>query len=216
MTTAIADINRSLHDHSPGAVAVPNIARLRRFVIDLAGLFEDVCDDAALIAAGAPLLTALVLTDDWLPPAYAAPDPARYRQYLLHCDSAERFSVVSFVWGPSQATPIHDHGVWGLVGVLRGAELVQGYARDPEGALCPVGDPHRLDRGAVDRLDPARGDIHRVANAFDDRVSISIHVYGANIGAVERATYDGAGRPKRFISGYANSELPNLWDRSAP
>ncbi len=65
----------------------------------------------------------MIRHDDWLPAAYAAPDPARYRQYLLHCDSAERFSIVSFVWGPGQLTPIHDHTVWGLVGVLRGAEI---------------------------------------------------------------------------------------------
>jgi predicted metal-dependent enzyme (double-stranded beta helix superfamily) len=50
-----------------------------------------------------------------------------------------------------------------------------------------------------------------VANAFQDRVSISIHVYGGNIGAVERAIYDGEGRAKPFVSGYANERLPNFW-----
>jgi hypothetical protein len=33
-------------------------------------------------------------------------------------------------------------------------------------------------------LSPKEGDIHQIRNAFDDRVSISIHVYGPNIGAV--------------------------------
>ena len=47
------------------------------------------------------------------------------------------------------------------------------------------------------------GDIHRVANAFGDRASISIHVYGADIGAVSRHTYDEAGRPRTFISSYS-------------
>ena len=42
-------------------------------------------------------------------------------QYLLYCDPEERFSVVSFVWGPGQSTPTHDPSVWGLIGVLRGA-----------------------------------------------------------------------------------------------
>jgi predicted metal-dependent enzyme (double-stranded beta helix superfamily) len=127
----------------------------------------------------------------------------RYRQYLLHRDPAERFSVVSFVWGPGQATPIHDHRVWGLVGVLRGAEIDQRYARAANGSLAPAGAPTRLDAGAVTALSPATGDIHRVTNAYDDRVSISIHVYGADIGRVERATYDEAGTSKPFISGYA-------------
>jgi predicted metal-dependent enzyme (double-stranded beta helix superfamily) len=67
----------------------------------------------------------------------------------------------------------------------------------------------------VSRLSPTIGDVHRVSNAERDRPSVSIHVYGANIGAVERATYDALGTPKRFISGYANRSTPNLWDRSS-
>jgi predicted metal-dependent enzyme (double-stranded beta helix superfamily) len=36
-------------------------------------------------------------------------------------------------------------------------------------------------------------------------VSISIHVYGANIGTVRRSVYAEDGTRKPFISGYANS-----------
>jgi predicted metal-dependent enzyme (double-stranded beta helix superfamily) len=185
--------------------------RLRRFVVDFAAVRED---SVGAFHARAALLEDLVSDDDWLPQEYAEPDPLRYRQYLLHCDSAERFSVVSFVWGPGQVTPIHDHRVWGMVGVLRGAERVQSYAYAADGRLAPSGPSLRLEPGDVDIFGPACGDIHRVANAYDDRVSISIHIYGANIGAVERATYDEGGRAKRFISGYSNTALPNLWDRS--
>jgi predicted metal-dependent enzyme (double-stranded beta helix superfamily) len=71
-----------------------------------------------------------------------------------------------------------------------------------------------LSAGQVEAVSPSVGDIHRVANAQADAVSISIHVYGANIGAVERATYGVDGTAKRFVSGYANATLPNLWDRS--
>ncbi len=58
------------------------------------------------------------------------------------------------------------------------------------------------------------GDIHRVSNALADRVSISIHVYGGNIGAVKRAVYTPEGQQKPFISGYSNRHLPNIWDSS--
>lgn len=193
---------------SPVADSDPDLGRLRDFVRAFAAALGEP------IEARARLLRDLVARDDWLPDEYAEPDPARYRQYLLHCDSAERFSVVSFVWGPGQRTPIHDHRVWGLVGVLRGAEIVQPYRREADGSLLPASAPLRLEAGAVDVFGPAIGDIHSVANAHADRVSVSIHVYGANIGAVERATYDEAGREKRFVSGYANRVLPNLWDRS--
>jgi len=189
------------------------IARLRAFVSEFGALLDRHAEEAAILTEGGRLLADLVATDDWLPAAYAVPDPAHYRQYLLHCDSRERFSVVSFVWGPGQATPIHDHRVWGLVGMLRGAELAERFERAADGGLHGVGED-RLEVGDVDPVSPRVGDIHRVTNAFADRVSISIHVYGANIGAVERATYDLAGTPKRFISGYANETLPNIWDRS--
>jgi predicted metal-dependent enzyme (double-stranded beta helix superfamily) len=207
-----------------------NIARLRRFVAGIAQLVESTVDEPEILARGGALLADLVTHDDWLPDEYAVPDPARYRQYLLHCDSRERFSIVSFVWGPGQSTPIHDHRVWGLVGVLRGAELNQGFrpAGQPAGdriaaagagpgggaSLAPAGELQRLEVGAVSAVSPRVGDLHRVANAHDDRVSISIHVYGGNIGAVARATYDVAGRARLFISGYSNRALPNLWDRA--
>ncbi|MGI4880605.1 MAG: cysteine dioxygenase [Janthinobacterium lividum] len=188
-------------------------ARLRRFVGDFGALLDRHDDEAGILAAGTILLAGLVASDDWLPDACAVADPARYQQYLLHCDSRERFSVVSFVWGPGQATPIHDHRVWGLVGMLRGAEISERFERSPDGWLRRRGDD-RLEPGQVDAVSPRLGDIHRVSNAHDNRVSISIHVYGANIGAVERATYDAAGTSRRFISGYANTTLPNIWDRS--
>ena len=55
------------------------------------------------------LLSGLVAYNDWWPEAFATADPNRYRQYLLYCDPLERFSLVSFVWGPGQKTPVHDH-----------------------------------------------------------------------------------------------------------
>lgn len=182
-------------------------ARLGRFVdfvADFGELLEETRLETEILARGGRLLGELVRHDDWLPNAHAAPSPDRYRQYLLHRDPLGRFSVVSFVWGPGQATPVHNHTVWGLVGVLRGAELAEQFLFDAEGALRSTGPAQRLEVGAVDTVSPRIGDIHRVANAHDDRVSISIHVYGADIGKVERATYDRDGQPRPFISGYAD------------
>ncbi|AWK89103.1 cysteine dioxygenase [Azospirillum thermophilum] len=198
--------------------SIPNLPRLRGFIADFTRLVERVGDDeAALLDAGRLLLADLIAADDWLPEAYARPDPVHYRQYLLHCDPYERFSVVSFVWGPGQRTPIHDHTVWGLVGILRGAELSQRYDLPREGGP-PVAFPSEiLEAGSVEAVSPRIGDVHAIANALPDRPSISIHVYGGNIGAIRRSVFDPlTGRRKPFISGYANSALPNLWDRSQP
>lgn len=192
----------------------PDIAPLRGFVVSFAELLASAWDEQAILESGAALLERLVSRDDWLPLAYAKPSAERYQQYLLHCDSRERFSVVSFVWGPGQTTPVHDHRIWGLVGVLRGAERVESFTRDEHGHLYPRGDAKIMTPGSVDVFGPRLGDIHRVSNALNDQVSVSIHVYGTNIGAVERATYAEGGTEKPFISGYANTSLPNLWDRS--
>ncbi|CAO3432212.1 Cysteine dioxygenase (EC 1.13.11.20) [Azospirillum doebereinerae] len=99
-----------------------NLSRLRGFIGDFTRLVEGQGgDEPTLLAAGRVLLGGLIAQDDWLPDACAQPDPVHYRQYLLHGDPFERFSVVSFVWGPGQRTPIQDHTIRGLVGVLRGA-----------------------------------------------------------------------------------------------
>ena len=198
----------------PRSASQPNAPALRDFVTAFAELLDHAVHEHEILASGSALLARLIADDDWLPDAYAAPDPDRYRQYLLHCDSRERFSVVSFVWGPGQSTPVHDHRVWGLVGVLRGVEQVQRYVKRDDGTIVADGGPVLLKAGKVDAVSPSIGDIHRVSNGRDDGVSVSIHVYGGNIGAVERATYAADGSPRRFISGYANQTLPNIWDRS--
>jgi len=192
------------------------IAPLRDFVVRTTALLErHAGDETALLAALRPELSTLVTTAGWLPEAFTRPHPQYYQQYLLHADPLERWSMVSFVWGPGQQTPIHDHRVWGLVGVLQGAELGTSFQRDASGRLVASGE-ERLDPGEVVAVSPTVGDIHRVANAFADRVSISIHVYGGNIGAVRRAVYDAeTGVEKPFVSGYSNLVVPNLWDRSA-
>ena len=162
-------------------------------------------DEARVLHAGSALLRELVANDDWLPPQYAQPDAQHYRQYLLHVDVAERFSIVSFVWGPGQSTPVHDHTVWGLIGMLRGAERSERFVPDESGAAMRNLGETVLRPGDVEMLSPAAGDIHRVANLYDDRVSISIHVYGGDIGKIRRHVYDSAtGAMREFVSGYAN------------
>ncbi|MFT4063974.1 cysteine dioxygenase [Paraburkholderia sp.] len=190
------------------------IHTLRRFVGEIAALVDSGMAEADLLERGAHALRELIRVDDWLPDIYAQPSAERYQQFLLYADARQRFSVVSFVWGPGQQTPIHDHTVWGLIGVLRGAELAAPYARNDDGTLRRTGPEVRLEAGDVEAVSPVIGDIHRVRNAYDDRTSISIHVYGANIGAVRRSTYAPDGLPKPFISGYSNQTLPNLWDLS--
>lgn len=149
------------------------------------------------------LLAELIREDDWLPPSCAVPHPQYYQQYCLHRDPQSRFSVVSFVWGPGQATPVHDHTIWGVIGMLRGQEHSQRYVIGSDGIPSPEGPLEILSPGDTSIVSAHHGDIHQVMNAHLDQVSISIHVYGGDIGSTKRHVFPLEGGPaKEFISGY--------------
>ena len=95
--------------------------RFVKFIEKLQGLVNTSASESHILETGKLFLRELIDVDDWLPDEYALAHPQQYTQYLLHLDPEERFSVVSFVWGPGQGTPIHNHTVWGILGVLRGA-----------------------------------------------------------------------------------------------
>ncbi|HVX46414.1 MAG TPA: cysteine dioxygenase family protein [Mycobacteriales bacterium] len=120
-------------------------------------------------------------------------DPQRYAQHVLHVEPDGCFSIVALVWRPGQATPVHDHVAWCVVGVLDGVEEETRY-RLVDSASGPC-----LARGAMD-YNPAGtvcgiappGDIHSVRNA-GSQVAVSLHIYGADIhrlGSSVRRNYD--------------------------
>ncbi len=152
------------------------------------------------------IMNDLVSQDDWLDDDFARPDPEYYRQYLLYADPLDRFSLVSFVWAGGQQTPVHDHKVWGVIGMLRGSEMERHYAFNEHGILEETGQVLTLKPGQIACVSPALGDIHQVSNAFADKTSISIHLYGGNIGKIQRYVfYPGTSEKKWFVSGYSSN-----------
>lgn len=89
--------------------------------------------------------------------------------------------------------------------MLRGVECDEPFVQDTTGHLRSLGGT-TLDPGDVTAVSPRIGDLHRVANTGAED-AVSIHVYGDDIGRIERHTFDlltGEARP--FVSGY--SALP--------
>ena len=96
---------------------------------------------------------------------------------------------------------------------MRGQERVTDLVLSGAGEPPTRENEHLCVRGDVDRVSPTIGDIHQVANADPDDPSISIHVYGANIGRVARHVYDpDTGERNAFVSGYSNATIPNIWN----
>lgn len=198
----------------PSNTETDSIRPLREFVAGMTTLVAQDLPEATLLPQVRALMARLIADDRWLPEAFAQAGQGSYAQHLLHCDPLERFSVVSFAWGPGQRTPVHNHTVWGVVGVLRGQETCEEYEPTPAGVRA-TGLTHALKTGAIEAVSPTVGDWHRVGNALADQTSISIHVYGGNIGAIHRSLLDADGREQPFVSGYSSAVVPNLWDRSA-
>jgi 3-mercaptopropionate dioxygenase len=186
-----------------------NTPRFLEFLDAMDAIVSRAPPEPVLLAESEPALKALIAHDDWLPPEFARPDVEKYQSYALYIDPQSRYSVISFVWGPGQGTPAHNHTVWGLVGVLRGAERCEEFPA-PQAAVGQAmvkAHEHTLPRGEVDRVSPTIGDWHRVSNALSDASSVSIHVYGADIGRVQRSFWNAASRNVMpMVSGYSNDQ----------
>ena len=168
---------------------------------DLAGLVADL-DHAVRTTRGNESET-VAAVEDALRPALSAPDlllpeqrvgdAAAYRSHLLHVAPDGSFSMVALVWLPGQATAIHDHLAWCVVGVHEGAEHEVRYRLRADGRLVETGTAVAHPGDVAGLLPP--GDIHRVHN-IGETTAISLHVYGADLhragGSSIRRTYDAA------------------------
>jgi len=162
---------------------------LRHLVHDLDAAVRSSAPGAQTVAAVEAALQPHLGRDDLLAPDQRVGDPDHYRQHLLHVADDGSFSVVALVWLPGQATPVHDHLSWCVVGVHEGAEYETRYRLVGDRlvtagtAVAHVGDVAGL-------LPP--GDIHKVENAGNG-LAVSLHVYGADLcttGSSIRRRYD--------------------------
>jgi predicted metal-dependent enzyme (double-stranded beta helix superfamily) len=154
-----------------------------------------------------PRFAQLLADPEWLPPRYQAAAPESgmgggIGQWLLCRAGDGSLSLFSLVVPPGAQTPVHDHLAWGLVGLYRGTQDEEIYARR-DGTLELV-ERRALDTGDFYVLIPPRDDIHRVRTT-SDVTSVSIHLLTNDTGCVWRHAYDPAtGKAEPFRSGYVN------------
>jgi 3-mercaptopropionate dioxygenase len=159
-----------------------------------------------------PRFAELLADPDWLPAVYRAPAPESgmgggIGQWLLFRAGGGSLSLFSLVVPPGSETPIHDHLAWGLVGLYRGTQDEEIYARR-DGRLELV-EQRALEPGDFYVLIPPRDDIHRVRTTSDE-TSVSIHLLTNDTGCVWRHAYDAeSGEARRFRSGWVNVDCPN-------
>ena len=103
-------------------------------------------DPADCVLALAPLMLDLIdQAGTFLEPQHYRSSAASYSRNLIYEAPDDSLSLYAIVWLPGQWTPVHDHGSWGVVGVVEGVLEERSYVR-----LSP-------DRGADEDIDLARG-----------------------------------------------------------
>ncbi len=140
--------------------------------------------------------------------AVTIPSSEHYLMYPLHVASDGGFSIAAAVWAVGQRTPIHDHGVWGVVGIYQGLEKEVHYKGDagPSGLSGPLEatESNVWSPGDVTVCCGGDRDIHQVS-CNSDIPCVGIHVYGGDIGRIERRTFDReSGASKLFVSAWAS------------
>ncbi|MDO9435714.1 cysteine dioxygenase [Hydrogenophaga sp.] len=174
------------------------------FVRDMSALVHKARGDERLILThGRERLAELVAKDDWLPAEFAQANDGHFMQYVLHADHSLPLTILSAVWGPGQSATPHNHTVWGLIGQLRGAEMSRDFDPPQEGQALKLRSESVLRSGQTAVVSPSVGDVHEVRNVADG-VSVSIHVYGADLPAIEhrRRRFDAATGVARPFNAY--------------
>jgi 3-mercaptopropionate dioxygenase len=171
---------------------------------------------AAISAAGSaadaverirPRFADLLADPGWLPSAYREPAPESgmgggIGQWLLYRAGDGSLSLFSLVVPAGAQTPVHDHLAWGLVGLYRGTQDEEIFAR--EAGVMRLSERRALRPGDFYALIPPRDDIHRVRTTSAE-TSVSIHLLTNDTGCVWRHAYDpDSGEERPFRSGYVN------------
>ena len=177
---------------------------LDRFIHDAHAVIdrhEDAADRVTLIA---PLMRRLLACDKaFLTLDHFRSNPHHYERNAIHISPDGSLSLFALVWLPGQWTPVHDHGSWGVVGVVQGwleeraYMAIDGEIAADSGIRLRRGGVILLNPGAVTSFVPNPDHIHMTGVAADSETCVSLHLYGRNMSSFH--IYDVAAGTRRLI-----------------
>jgi len=178
---------------------------LESFVAEAVARTGERCDPADCVLALAPLMQQLAAqAASFLQPQHYRSDPAHYARNLVYDAPDASLSLYTLVWLPGQWTPVHDHGSWGVVGVLEGVLEERSYVRvSPdrgldEGIELLRGGVILLSAGAVTSFVPNPDHIHVTGVPAERQRAVSLHLYGRKMSDFN--TYDVMAGTRRRVS----------------
>lgn len=176
---------------------------LENFISQAAARSRERTEPADCVLALAPLMLDLIEhAGTFLQPQHYRSDPDNYARNLIYKAPDDSLSLYALVWLPGQWTPVHDHGSWGVVGVVEGVLEERGYVRlspdrgADEGIELARGGIVLLRSGAVTSFVPNPDHIHVTGVQPERPRVVSLHLYGRMMSSFN--IYDvGAGTRKR-------------------
>jgi predicted metal-dependent enzyme (double-stranded beta helix superfamily) len=174
------------------------------FIARAQNLSNQTPDPAERVIVLAPLMLDLISqAATFLQPAHYRSDPTGYARNLIYEAPDRSLSLYALVWLAGQWTPVHDHGSWGVVGVVDGVLEEQSYVRlSPDrGADTDIelvrGGTVLLGRGSVTSFVPNPDHIHMTGVSTDRQTTVSLHLYGRAMSNFN--VYDVMNRSRRRI-----------------
>ncbi len=158
---------------------------LDSFIADCRACAAGHGEAADCVAAIAPKMLDLLRGDRaFLKPAHFRSDPDQYARNLIYASDDGDISLYALVWLPGQWTPVHDHGSWGVVGVVEGVLEERNVIRIDDhhdrnsGIGLARGGMILLGEGTVTTFVPNPDHIHLTGVPADRPRAVSLHLYG--------------------------------------
>ena len=166
---------------------------LAKFVADLRSITATAADETDVLRQVAPLAERLAASSGLKnEPAIHSDIEKGFSFNLLHEEPDNSLAVALLCWLPSGATLPHNHGTWGIVVGLEGAEKNIFWRRLDDGSRAGYAELERVGEmdcvlgRAVVLPSPT---IHSVENTTA-QPSLSLHVYGKNVYYTGRSQFD--------------------------
>ncbi len=179
-------------------------AALSHFIAQAAVRSRQQPDPAGCVLALAPLMMELVgKAASFLQTHHYQSSPTGYARNLVYDAPDASLSLYAIVWLPGQWTPVHDHGSWGVVGVVEGVLEERNYVRlSPEREAnedieLARGGTLLLPRGAVTSFVPNPDHIHVTGVPAERPRAVSLHLYGRTMNDFN--IYDVTARSRRRV-----------------
>lgn len=180
-----------------------------RFMSETCAATERLNEPADYVEAIAPMLHRLINGPrTFLKPEHFREDDDHYARNAVYVDSKGGPSLYALVWKPGQWTPVHDHGTWGVVGVIQGVLEEQNFIRVDKGCNEDTnielhrGGPILLGEGTVTTFVPNPDHIHKTGVPECRETTVSLHLYGQEMNAFN--VYDVSAGTRQRIDVFHN------------